>query len=300
LSGIIWTIAVLGVAAIFIGVSCYRIVAIYRRPVHLRWELAPVPAEKAKSAYGGSHLEDPEYWHQPRGHSLFFQARYMAREILLLRGVWQHNRGLWPLSYSLHAGIYLLFLTVLLVIIDGVMIFSGAPAGGRGVFESVAAWPALAGYVLGAAGALGLLIKRAVDGGMRPFSTFTSYFNLALLAAISVSGAYGWFRGPAFFTDLGMFARELVTPTGMTPPAPALALHVGLFLAFLAYLPFSDMFHFAAKFFTYHEVRWDDRPLTVRMEKKLASQLSRPVGWSAGHIKAGTWKDIVEEKETRA
>ncbi len=111
MSGIIWTIAVFGVAAIFIGVSIYRIVAIARLPVHLRWELAPVPAEKAKSAHGGSHLEDFEHWRRPRRRALGFQAGYMAREILLLRGVWRHNRGLWPLSFALHAGIYLLFLT---------------------------------------------------------------------------------------------------------------------------------------------------------------------------------------------
>lgn len=86
----------------------------------------------------------------------------------------------------------------------------------------------------------------------------------------------------------------------LAAPAPAIALHVGLFLAFLLYLPFSDMFHFAAKFFTYHEVRWNDRPVTARMEKKLASQLHRPVGWPAGHIKGATWKDIIEEKETRS
>ncbi len=85
-----------------------------------------------------------------------------------------------------------------------------------------------------------------------------------------------------------MFARGLVTPGGLAAPAPPLALHVALFLAFMLYLPFSDMFHFAAKFFTYHEVRWDDRPVTARMEKELAAQFSRPVTGRRGTAGPGT------------
>jgi nitrate reductase gamma subunit len=297
--GFVWTIIVFAVIAIFVIVSVYRIVTLAGLPVHLRWELAPVPGERVKGIYGGSHLEDFEWWRRPRRRWLAGQARYMAAEILLLRGVWRHNRPLWPLSFFLHAGVYLLFLTLLLIIVDAVLILTGTPAAGRGAFEGVVSWLALAGYLLGGLGALGLVIIRTFDSDLRPFSTFTSYFNLVLLAAVFTSGAYGWFSGQAFVQDLGLFTRGLVTPAGAAPPAPALAVHAAFFLTFLLYLPVSDMFHFAAKFFTYHEVRWDDRPVTAAMANKLAEQLGRPVGWSAAHVKAGggrTWAEVVLEK----
>jgi len=49
-------------AAIVIStvVLAFRTVKIAQMPVHLRWELAPVPHEKGKSAYGGSYLEEYE------------------------------------------------------------------------------------------------------------------------------------------------------------------------------------------------------------------------------------------------
>ena len=145
---------------------------------------------------------------------------------------------------------------------------------------------------------MSLVLKRVLDAGLRPFSTPSGYFNLVLLAAVFASGIYGWFAGRAFIADLGMFARGMVTPAGAAPPALTIALHVGLFLVFLIYLPFSNMFHFAAKFFTYHEVRWDDRPLTARMEKEVASLLSRPVSWSAPHVGPGkSWAEIASGKK---
>jgi nitrate reductase gamma subunit len=275
-SGIFWSIIVFGAVGFFIVVSVYRIVTLARLPVHLRWELAPVP------------------------RSTPARAGYMAKEILLLRGVWRHNRGLWPFSMSLHAGIYLLCLVALLVIIDAGMLLWGASAGVRGTFEGVVSWLAIAAYLLGGFGALSLVVKRFLDADLKLFNTTASFFNLALLAAVFISGAYGWFTGRAFIQDLGLFTRGLVTPAGAAPPALPIVLHLSLFLVFFVYLPFSNMFHFAAKFFTYHEVRWDDRPKVTgsRLERQVMENLNRPVSWSAPHVGAGkSWAEAASGKK---
>jgi hypothetical protein len=64
---------------------------------------------------------------------------------------------------------------------------------------------------------------------------------------------------------------------------------------FLLYLPFTRMVHFFSKYFTYHEVRWDDRPVQPgsALERRLRGALDFGVAWSAPHVKTGaTWAEV--------
>jgi hypothetical protein len=75
--------------------------------------------------------------------------------------------------------------------------------------------------------------------------------------------------------------------------------HILLVLSTLTYLPFTNMMHFFAKWFTYHKIRWDDEPnlLGSNLEKKLASSRNYPLSWDAPHIRnTGRWGDIAAEK----
>ena len=47
---------------IFIAASLSRIIKVAKMPVHLRWELYPVPHERGRAHYGGSRLEENEWW----------------------------------------------------------------------------------------------------------------------------------------------------------------------------------------------------------------------------------------------
>ncbi|MGA2957349.1 MAG: hypothetical protein ABSF48_16685 [Thermodesulfobacteriota bacterium] len=59
-------------------------------PLHVRWELYPVKHEAGKKAeYGGSYMEEPNWWGKKRERSLFNEIKYMVPEILLLRGLWE-------------------------------------------------------------------------------------------------------------------------------------------------------------------------------------------------------------------
>ena len=77
-------------------------------PMHLRWELSPVPHEKGKSQYGGSYLEEYDWWTKKREKSLINEAIYMGKEIFFLKGVFENNKKLWYFTcpYFRYANIY--------------------------------------------------------------------------------------------------------------------------------------------------------------------------------------------------
>jgi len=299
MSGIVWHILVFGVIGIFLIVVTYRTLAIIRLPVHLRWELAPIPHEKGKGQYGGSYLEEYEWWKKPRRRSRIAPIIYMAKEIFLLRGVWEHNRALWPLTFAFHAGIYLIAGMLFLSVINAVFIIAEVPSYVLNVSLGIASVFALGGYLLGSLGAIGLILKRALDSNLRPFNTITKYFNLVLLGAVFISGAYAWFSSPDFASEMSLFIKGLITlDTGVTLTF-SLSLNVVISLLFILYLPWTDMIHFIAKYFTYHEIRWNDVPQDEKMERELRGLLAQPVSWSAAHVKADgkkNWVDIITKK----
>jgi hypothetical protein len=91
------------------------------------------------------------------------------------------------------------------------------------------------------------------------------------------------------------FVRDLITLDPNPTVAFPLSLHLVISLLFLLYLPLTDMIHFIAKYFTYHAVRWDDRPQNEPMERELRGLLTQPVTWSASHVGADgpkNWVDI--------
>lgn len=230
---------------VFLLGSAFRAAKYARTPVPLRWELYPIPPGAAG------------------------QIRYTLAEILLLRGVWEHNRRLWFRTYPFHTGIYLCALAVV-----------SLAAGVRWFTETAA----LAGLVLLLAGSCGLLAARLFDASLKPYTSPADLFNL------------GWFVAAAGL-PLASFALEGAAPARVWRavltfhPVPPLA-GTGAALAALlaAYIPFTHMAHFVAKYFAYHKIRWDDRP-----DPAVAAQLLYTPHWSAPHIGAGdakTWADV--------
>jgi nitrate reductase gamma subunit len=265
-----------------------RAVRIARLPVHLRWELAPVPHEKGKGHYGGSFLEEYEWWTKPREKSLVSEVFYMFQEIAFLKAVWEHNRRLWWFSFPFHAGLYLL-------IIAGVLLIFGWSAG-----VSVLAG---AGFALGGFGALGLLISRLTDRRLKGFSPPASLFNLVLLLALFATGAWALASG-GFAESMRGFGWALLTADRTVETSGILAAHLVVALLFLAYLPFTQMMHFVAKYFTYHQVRWNDEPMErgSRMEKEVTELLGQPMTWAGPHVKADgkkNWVEIATEDTTK-
>ena len=84
----------LGTILFIIG-ALTKIIRYARMPMHVRWELYPVPHEKGKAAHGGSFLEDVDWWTKPIPKSKTSELMAMGEEIILLKGVYESNRPLW-------------------------------------------------------------------------------------------------------------------------------------------------------------------------------------------------------------
>ena len=285
--------------AVFVVAVVLRTIRIARLPVHLRWELAPVPHEKGKSHYGGSYLEEFEWWTKPREKDLIREALYMLQEILLLKSVWEHNRRLWWFSFPFHFGMYVLIAAAATLLLTGGLEAAGAQAAGDG--RNDISMLAGVGFALGGIGAFGLLISRVVDRRLRDFTTPAALLNLVLLLAIFVTGGYAVLASQDFAGRVWGFGTALATGDLSIELPGVLKAHVLLALLFLAYLPFSRMMHFVAKYFTYHQVRWDDEPLTAggRLEKEANRLLKQPVTWGAPHVSADgdkNWVDVATEE----
>ena len=283
-----------------------RILRYARAPVHLRWELYPV-AHEVDRPYGGSYYEEPDWWTKPRKTSLLGEVRVMFSEIFFHAALWHHNRKMWVVSYPFHLGIYLVAVFLLLLVVGGVAQVEGLPvAPGNGWAASLlyhlTVLTGVVGTVLAALGGVGVLARRVGDPGLRACSAPSDYFNAGLIVLTALTWFLTWLFVDPSFGMAREFAGAVFTFSSPAGTHPAVLAEMALLGVFLMYLPFTHMTHFVGKWFTYHTVRWDDRPnLGGAYEKDLARMLNRPVGWSAPHINRGTgtrtWAEVTGEVE---
>lgn len=297
----------LGVLIFALG-TVLRAVQYARTPYHLRWELYPVPHEEARrAAHGGSYFETLDWWSKPTHFSLWGEVKAMVPEMLFLKGLREFNRSLWFRSFPFHFGLYLTFGTIVLLTAQAVfaILVPHALTGGAAVFLSTfcrsVGW---LGATLTIAGAAMLLWRRISDENLRIYTTAGDVFNLLFfIFAFGIVLAGYEFRG-ATFAGLPAFARGLLTfDTHLKVPG-LLSLGMVLGALLLAYIPFTHMSHFVAKYFTYHSVRWDDAANLhdTRLQRRLAEYLTLRPTWAAAHVQANgtkTWADIASSNPTQ-
>jgi len=284
----------------FIIAVIIRAKRIAATPAHLRWELYPVPHERGdKAKYGGSYLEELDWWTKPIGGSKIGELGVMIPEILLLKGVWEHNRGLWFWSWSFHMGLYAAIGMVFLLILAAII----GPATAIGKLAvDIGGIICIVGYVLGALGCLGMLVKRLADRKLKMFTTTASIFNLLFILAIFLTGIVAIQKtNPGFVNQLQTFISGLIKFDHYTPQEAAVSWHIIVALLFIIYLPLTHMVHFVAKYFTYHDVRWNDEPnfKDSAIEKDIHKSLEYKPTWAAKHINADgrkNWVDIATEE----
>jgi len=290
-----FVIAWIGVAAFVVG-TCARAVRYARAPMHLRWELYPVPHEApARAAHGGSRYEERDWWRKPQARHLRGELAYMLPEMLLLAGLRQHNRRLWYRSYPFHLGLYLVAAAAALLAAGALVDLAGAPLGDGAARAVNAACDLLGagGVLLGTGGALALIHARLTDPKLATYSAPADYFNLALFAGVLPLVGLGFLLEPA--PALLVAARVARLDTA-APLHPVLAAGLALAALTAAYVPLTHMSHFVGKWFTYHNVRWDDGPTGERVRAKMAEYLTYRPTWSAPHVQADgtkTWREVV-------
>lgn len=289
---------ILSVIVFFVAVI-QRIIRIASAPVHLRWELYPVPHEKGRAHYGGSRLEEVNWWEKKQEKDHLGEIKVMFPEILFLKGVWDHNRALWIGSFPFHFALYLFSANIFLCILGGIFITSGSQvtydsAGLAGLlyhFINILAW---AGAIIGILGSLRLFIVRIADKNLRLFSTPSHYFNIVLIGAIYLTVFIWLIQGHDFVEGITGFYAGMFTFSAIDMPTIGYW-HIIISLLFLIYLPFTHMTHFFTKYFTYHKIRWEDEPNVVGgdIATKVAKYLNQPVTWAAPHIGADGTKNWI-------
>jgi nitrate reductase gamma subunit len=289
----------LGVA-VFVLAALRRIVAYKKNPMHLRWELYPVAHEGGgRAAYGGSYLEELEWWNKPRETSRLRELSVMVPEMLFLKAAYEHNRPLWMVSFPFHFGLYLTFGLVALLVVGAVLELAGLPAdsGLLGLVIGVATILGPIAFGVALVGALGLLRRRLRDPSLRNYSAMEHYFNLALFIVTLSVAILTWATVDTNFALARGFIAGLITFDLKEVSNPLFLLQVVLAVVTLAYIPFTHMSHFFMKYFLYHDIRWEDKPNVDAPEinKQLGEVLGYEPTWSASHVAIPgkkTWADI--------
>jgi nitrate reductase gamma subunit len=297
---IVYAVLYAGVLA-FLVASVIRAVGYARLPLHLRWELYPVPhEEKERASHGGSYLEMKDWWTQPNGFNLTGELKSMLAEILFLKGLWEFKRKTWYRSYPCHLGLYMVIGAIGLLFSSAFLwiVAPSAWAGGIGTILHYAYTTiGLIGSGLTLVGAAALLVERLTDEDLKPYTTAGDIFNLSFFVVTVAFLLAGYFLRPD--KSLGVLALAHGTLIFDTTLQIPFLLEIGLVLGALltAYIPMTHMSHFIAKYFTYHSVRWNDQPNWngSKLEERLAECLTYRPTWNAAHVGANgvrSWADV--------
>ena len=68
-----------------------KVMKIARMPLHLRWELYPIPHGNGRD-YGGSYLEELEWWTKPQKRSAIRSITYILKKYFLFNEYYRRNK----------------------------------------------------------------------------------------------------------------------------------------------------------------------------------------------------------------
>jgi nitrate reductase gamma subunit len=275
----------------------------YTAPQHFRWELYPVPHEKGRAEYGGSYLEELDWWSKPRHSDRLNELKEMMAEIILLKGVRRNNKKVWTFSFPFHFGLYLCIGWLMLLLLGAVLQIADirvtADTSGLGILIHYCTL--ICGYgglILAGLGALGLFFWRMTDGNQKAYNAPADFINLVLFVIVVGVTLYSQFTLDPGFIYLRAYTQSLITFDSITFPGTLFTVEVALISLLIMYIPLTKMSHFVAKYFLYHTVRWNDEPnfRGSDIEKNIMALLQQKVGWSAPHIQTGQpWTEVVKE-----
>ncbi|MFC2002454.1 hypothetical protein ACFLV4_00685 [Chloroflexota bacterium] len=286
-----------------IAAYSFKVSKIARMPLHLRWELYPVPHEKGYQ-HGGSYFEELEWWSKPREKNTLRSALYLLKQYFLFSGYFHRKREYWLSLYPWHIGFYLIvlfhiltFFGALTMVTTDITISSISTSSlGIGLYYLTLV-VAVSSFVLGSFGSIGMLIERLTNRDLKDYASPLNYFNYTFFLIVFLSGLFSW----AFFDPTLSAYREfwgsLITLQYM-PVEPATYIHIMLFSLFLIYLPFTRSTHYITILFAYFSVLWGDKPNLrgSEIERKIEGVLQKPVSWSAPHVQSvKKWSDIASE-----
>ena len=300
---------------IFIVANAYKFYRIATAPVHLRWELYPIPNDKSRSSYGGSKMEETESWNIKDKKNRTAQLIAMFKEVLFMTTVREKNPKLWAPSLMFHWGLYFIIANIALTGLSVIMVILGVHPFSQlfQLYYELVRIIVITGSVIGITGAVRLLLLRIFDKSLNMYSNPSHYLNIILIGSIYGTTLIWLWTDPYIFGHFFTYYFALITLTKyvgldlfrIAIPLPLAGyVHICVVLLFMIYLPFTHMTHFFTKYFTYHKVRWDDAENIkgTKINIAIEEQLKSPVSWSASHIAADgmkSWIAVVNPEVTK-
>lgn len=291
--------AILGFICIFLTRIRHYLQA---SPLHVCWALYPVPHEgPTKASYGGSYLEEKNWWLHPRHADHWNEIKSIFLEILFLHTTYRHNPSLWLRTYPFHLGIYMLMAGALLLIIAALLLILGLNP--HDWFLTLAGnlvnALSFAGGLCMLLGGVGLIRLRATKQDLKSYTSGEQYLLLGAFTLFAFLTICAWILNPNYYELCLTFVLNLLT--GTFSPIPSTVFVLSMLLAFflLICIPLTSMGHVVMKYFLYHRMRWDDEPClySEKNQKKILEVLRFPVSWQASHIAGDgnpkTWLDVV-------
>ena len=279
--------------AIFVVVVVWKFVKYATMPIHLRWELYPVPHEP-EHEHGGSFFEHQNIWQLERKHDKLNELKEMFEEMLFIKRMFQNKRDLWYVSWPFHAGVYLILVWLALLFIRAVLVIAGVHSLVP-IADALIMIAGAIGVIAATLGCLGLLIKRVGSWELREYSAGVEIFNLLFVLAVLLTGLFAWIKFDPNFSIAKEYMLSLVS-FGSQPmpelPTPILVHLILLELLFI-YIPFTKIAHYVGKYYTFHTVLWEDainKPGSD-VERKVKRCLQFRTSWSAPHIAGRTWAE---------
>lgn len=295
LYGMIW-----GGLVLFVAGSLVRLVTYARAPLHLRWELHPLPQQGGARRTGGLPTFPAQAPPPPSRSRVINEWRYMLPEMLLMKSLRDHNRSLWRLSFPFHFGLYLIAVGLILLIVTAAQGGSPGepfPLSAGYLLERLALGCGGVGMILTLGGAAALLRRRLCDPALRGYTAGADILHLLwFLAAFGLIAAGRLTTGLHQAGVAAVVAGLLRFDTTVTVnPLMGAGMVLGALL--LAYIPTSHMSHYIGKYFTWHAVRWDDAPNRVggEIERRVIANLSLRPTWAARHTGGGrsrSWAEL--------
>jgi nitrate reductase gamma subunit len=274
-----------------------------RKPLHLRWELYPVPHEPGRTHYGGSYMEEVDWSLSKPSKSLIEELKEMLKEMLFLKRVYMYNRPLWYLTFLFHGGIYMILLWFASLLVNSLTTVYLFESTAKTTFiEYLIIFFGYTGVFATTIGAVGLLVKRIVDSSMREYTSKVDYFNLSLILVVLITGLAALGLDP-FFEIARKYMMSIVSfqITSSVKLPPITTLHIVLLQLLWIYIPYSKMSHFLGKWFTYHKVLWDDEPNIRggRIEYRVKEVVrGYKIPWGGPHMKKDrSWLENASEVE---
>lgn len=292
----------------YLACACFVILAIIRThtylkdsPLHIRWELYPIPHEGPKKySYGGSYMEETDWWTKKRHVDHWMDIKAIFEEVLLLKATWEHNKPLWLRTFPFHWGMYFLMGgTILLNFIVILQLCGLSPNNGFMIFllNIVNAISMIGAFgILG--GGLGLIqLRRTNYNGLGKYTAMEQWLNLWSFVIFALLTLCAWTFNASYAEVARQFMYNLYTCHFTALGSFWFVLNMLAGYCVLVWIPVTNMRHLIMKYWMYHDIRWgDEATVWSRHNQEIIPDLLHyKTTWSADHISEdGKNKDWVE------